>query len=363
MLFWRFLDSSVEHAPKLEGAYNPYLVMLSFSIAILAGYSALGVAERIGLADSARTRQLWLGIGAIAMGIGIWSMHFIGMLAFVLPIPVSYDLLTTMASLIPAIFASAMALHFMSRPMIELWRLNVGGLLMASGIGGMHYMGMEAMRMDAMMGYDLALFAFSILVVIVLTSKAERGDADRFDGLGFDAYLVKPVKQSYLLDCLMALFGAEQVSEEESPELITRHTLSEERHRRKNRILIADDNPMNQRVAQLMLEKMVYRADVVSDGAEVIELMRVAQYDLILMDCQMPEMDGYDATRAIRKIDDQRRNTPIIAMTANAMKGDREYCIEAGMSGYVSKPIDPELLRIERERFLENSDAKERDAI
>ena len=171
MLFW-FIAPNAGLGQELSAAYNPFLVGLSFFVAALGGYAALEVVERMASAPSPRTRRRWLAAGAGAMGSGIWSMHFIGMLAFSLPIPVSYDLTITLLSMVPAVFASAMALHFMDRARISWWRLNVGGLLMALGIGSMHYTGMEAMRMDAMMGYAPLLFALSIFVAHVLATLA-----------------------------------------------------------------------------------------------------------------------------------------------------------------------------------------------
>jgi signal transduction histidine kinase/ActR/RegA family two-component response regulator len=172
MLFWRFIAPNANLGQEISAAYTPFLVALSFFVAVLGGYAALEVVERMASAPSPKTRRRWLAAGAAAMGSGIWSMHFIGMLAFSLPIPVSYDLTITLLSMVPAVFASAMALHFMDRARISWWRLNVGGLLMALGIGGMHYTGMEAMRMDAMMGYAPLLFALSIFVAHVLATLA-----------------------------------------------------------------------------------------------------------------------------------------------------------------------------------------------
>jgi PAS domain S-box-containing protein len=168
MSFWRFADHGTHVGEMLTAAYDPVLVVLSFFVASLAGFAAFEVVERMAQSRSPRIRAWWLTAGAAAMGAGIWSMHFIGMLAFSLSIPVSYDLAVTLISMIPAVFASAMALHFMDRPGITWWRLNLGGLLMAIGIGGMHYLGMEAMRGDAMMSYDPLFFALSILVAHVL---------------------------------------------------------------------------------------------------------------------------------------------------------------------------------------------------
>ena len=172
MRFWRFVHPGMEHGAGLDAVYDPFLVALSFFIAALGGYAALEVVERMGESRSAAARRGWLAAGAVAMGAGIWSMHFVGMLAFSLPIPVSYDLSVTLLSMLPAVFASAMALHFMNRTAISFARLNLGGLLMAGGIGGMHYTGMEAMRMDAMMAYVPSLFVLSIVVAHVLATIA-----------------------------------------------------------------------------------------------------------------------------------------------------------------------------------------------
>ena len=172
MLFWRFITPTPNLGPELAAAYAPFLVALSFFVAALGGYAALEVVERMASAPSPRARRFWLTAGAVAMGSGVWSMHFIGMLAFSLPIAVSYDLTLTLISMAPALFASAMALHFMARARISWWRLNAGGLLMALGIGGMHYTGMEAMRMNAIMAYSPVLFVLSILVAHVLATLA-----------------------------------------------------------------------------------------------------------------------------------------------------------------------------------------------
>jgi CheY-like chemotaxis protein len=172
---------------------------------------------------------------------------------------------------------------------------------------------------------------------------------------GFAGYLVKPVKQSQLLDCLRTVTGASDDSGQNPLEaIVTRHSINEDRKRRL-RILLAEDNTMNQKVAMHILEtKLGYRADAVADGREVIESLSRQQYDLVLMDCQMPVMDGYQTTQAIRdpKSSVQNHNIPIIAMTANAMKGDREKCLAAGMDDYVAKPIRLEELADTIERNL-----------
>ncbi|MGA1824736.1 MAG: response regulator [bacterium] len=178
--------------------------------------------------------------------------------------------------------------------------------------------------------------------LIMMTSIGKRGDASRMEKIGFSAYLVKPIKQSQLLACIKAVSGLKANNEHVSAPIITRHTLAEE-NKRKIRILLAEDNAINQKVAIKTLDKLGYRADAVANGLEAIEALRSKPYDLVLMDIQMPEMDGFTATTAIRNPETAvlNPNIPIIAMTAHAMKGDREKCINMGMNDYATKPIQP----------------------
>ena len=183
--------------------------------------------------------------------------------------------------------------------------------------------------------------------LVMLTSVGRRGDAKELEGVGFAGYLVKPIKQSQLYDCLRTVVG-QPIPDETRPSgpLVTRHSIAEDRKRRV-RILLAEDNLMNRKVATRILErKLGYRVDAVANGKEVLEALRRRDYNLVLMDCQMPEMDGYEATRAIRDLTSSVRNHDIriVAMTANAMKGDREECLAAGMDDYVAKPINPQEL-------------------
>ena len=149
----------------MVGTYNPTLVVFSLLVAILASYTALDMAGRLA---TARGRSLygWMAGGALAMGLGIWSMHFIAMLAFHLPIPVGYDLAITLYSMAASIGASAHAMWLASRPHLPLPRLAAGAVLMGSGIAAMHYLGMAAMRMQPGIDYDPLWFAASILVAI-----------------------------------------------------------------------------------------------------------------------------------------------------------------------------------------------------
>jgi PAS domain S-box-containing protein len=182
--------------------------------------------------------------------------------------------------------------------------------------------------------------------LIMMTSLGQRGDAARLKEIGFSGYLSKPLRQSQLYECLGLALGLKAHREESQPEnFITRHTLSESRKGRV-RILLADDNPTNQIVGLSILKKLGYQADAVANGEEVIKALQGIPYDLVLMDCQMPEMDGYEATRRIRNPDASVMNpaVPIIAMTAHAMKGDREKCIASGMDDYLPKPVQPKEL-------------------
>lgn len=171
--------------------------------------------------------------------------------------------------------------------------------------------------------------------IILLTSMGEKGDAARCKEVGISAYLLKPVRQSELLDAIMLAMGH---AGEDKTAVITRDRVI--KARRKLEILLAEDNPVNQLVAATMLEKRGHRVTVVSDGKAAVASFESGHFDLIVMDVQMPEMDGFEATKAIREREGQEGgHIPIVAMTAHAMKGDRERCIDAGMDGYVSKPI------------------------
>ena len=178
--------------------------------------------------------------------------------------------------------------------------------------------------------------------VIMLTSAGQRGDAARVRKLGVAAYLTKPVTESELFDAILTALGA-RVEKAQTPALITHHSLRE--GQRKLRVLLAEDNAVNQMLAARLLEKEGHSATVVSNGREALAALEKKSFDLVLMDVQMPEMDGFEATAEIRlreKITGQ--HLPIIAMTAYAMRGDRERCLAAGMDSYISKPIRAEEL-------------------
>jgi CheY-like chemotaxis protein/signal transduction histidine kinase len=179
--------------------------------------------------------------------------------------------------------------------------------------------------------------------IMLLTSAGQRGDAARCRELGIEAYVLKPIKQADLREAVSAVLGRGPATEQTAPPLLTRHSLREQQTRL--RILLAEDNRVNQRLATRLLEKHGYSVVVANDGQEAIAVLEQQSVDLILMDVQMPNLDGLEATAAIRKKESgSGARIPIVAMTAHAMKGDRERCLEAGMDGYITKPIQAQEL-------------------
>ncbi len=230
------------------------------------------------------------------------------------------------------------------------------------------------MEMPEMDGFELAHLIkldsnLQTMRLILLTSLGRRGDATAAQQCGFSGYLTKPIRKSQLQACMETVMGFLPSEDlQVPPPLVTSHFLKDLEGKHAFRILVADDHQVNQQLGVLMVEQLGFRADVAGNGKEVLEALTRISYDVILMDCQMPEMDGYDATRAIRRAENEklkviktkqetdRSKSPhfslstthsrvaIIAMTANAMPGDREKCLEAGMDDYLSKPIRPEEL-------------------
>jgi CheY-like chemotaxis protein len=177
-------------------------------------------------------------------------------------------------------------------------------------------------------------------VVIMLTSAGLRGDAARCRELGIKAYLTKPIKLSDLLQAVKLVLGSQTLAEE-IPSVVTIHSLRESRGRL--RILLVEDNRVNQAVAVRLLEKRGHEVVVAENGKAAFEALEKQTFDFVLMDVQMPEMDGIEATAKIRADElKSEKHVPIIAMTAHAMAGDKERCLEAGMDGYVSKPLRAE---------------------
>lgn len=167
-----FVENSHNPGLAFPSTYDFWLVALSIMVASLAAYATLCIAERIRSGQSNTANHSWLAAGAFVMGIGVWAMHFIGMLAFQLPVTVSYDILTTLLSVVPALPAAAIMLWVINRSTIGWPQLILGGTLMGAGIGLMHYTGMAAMRMEALMLFDPARLALSVVVAVVLAITA-----------------------------------------------------------------------------------------------------------------------------------------------------------------------------------------------
>ena len=202
------------------------------------------------------------------------------------------------------------------------------------------------MRMPGMDGMQLARRiradgGTAATRLILLTSMGYRGEGDEARRSGIDAYLTKPVRQAELREVISTVMGTPAAKKESAP-MITRHTIRERGPRTSPRLLLAEDNPANQKVAVRMLEKLGYRVDVTDDGREALEALLKTAYAAVLMDVQMPDVDGYEATAEIRRREgeaDDGRRVPVIAMTANAMQGDREKALGAGMDDYLAKPV------------------------
>ncbi|MEA3416727.1 MAG: response regulator, partial [Thermodesulfobacteriota bacterium] len=199
--------------------------------------------------------------------------------------------------------------------------------------------------------------------LVMLTSLGVRGDAKRLQEIGFAAYATKPVRHEEFKGVLSQALSS---GADGAPRPIaTRHTAREalpDFAYRKARILLAEDNIVNQQVAIGILKKLGMSAQAVANGIEALKALESIRYDLVFMDCQMPEMDGYEATKQIRNPKSEVRNhdIPIIAMTANAMQGDREKCLEAGMNDYLSKPVDPQALAEMIEKWLPSEGDKDK---
>jgi two-component system, sensor histidine kinase and response regulator len=197
-----------------------------------------------------------------------------------------------------------------------------------------HMPGMDGLELARAIREDPAVATTRL---VLLTSSGRRGHAGTALEAGIDVFLTKPIRQSALFDALATVMGL-PASLQRRP-LVTAHTAAETRARARAHLLVVEDNPVNQKVAVRMLEKLGYRVDVAGDGLEAVEAVFRIPYAAVLMDCQMPEMDGYEATAEIRRRQSDGGRTPIIAMTAGAMRGDEERALGAGMDGYVSKPV------------------------
>jgi CheY-like chemotaxis protein len=197
---------------------------------------------------------------------------------------------------------------------------------------------------------------FSQARLVMLTSLDRQGDMHRFASLGFAGYLTKPVRARELFECLdRVLARAAQEWHLQSQPIVTRSTLWEADATRRyhGRVLLVEDNAVNQKVAGRFLERLGCNVRVADNGEEGVKAFQEGEYDIVLMDLQMPVMDGLTATRRIRELEGGKRSTPIVALTANAMAGQLERCLEAGMDGFLTKPLEFQRLRelLERHGF------------
>ena len=202
----------------------------------------------------------------------------------------------------------------------------------------------------------------STAMIMMLTSAGHRGDAARCQELGVAGYLLKPIRQSELREAIARVLGARE--QKGAIPLITRYSLHDAREPAASlRILLAEDNAVNQRLASRLLEKRGHSVVVAGNGREALEALEKHHFDLVFMDVQMPVMDGFEATAAIRKKEGGGVHLPIVALTAHAMKGDREKCLAGGMDEYLTKPIRPqeldEVLRGYLTRRAKTSEAQE----
>ncbi len=476
-------DVNAIHAVLAEG-YDYRLVWLSIVIALLFVYAALDLAGHV-TAMPGRARFAWLASGALALGIGIWSMHYLGMDALMPHAPMMYDWPTVLLSMFAAVFASGGALFVVSRKKMQSSALLLGSLLVGCGTATMHYIGIEATRLPARCNYSLGLVALSGILAIAISYVALRltfairaqteslswgklGGAILmclaitvmhyvgmaavrftpaplpaselthtvgFSGVGLAGILLASILAmcavfltSYL-DRRLSLRAFElQMSEERErtrlaqaackaksqllehisqgirtplngiigmnghtpgtelsfeqrdyletvklsadsllnviddvlnfPKIeaaeIMEATLKEERDPAISLdILLAEDDLVNQRLRKGLLEKRGHRVELVSNGREAVAALQKRRYDLVLMDVQMPEMDGLEAIELIRELEKTSgSHQPVMAMTALAMKGDRERCLAAGMDGYMPKPIRPQELDEFLERYM-----------
>jgi len=208
--------------------------------------------------------------------------------------------------------------------------------------------------MPGMNGLDLAAVLradpSTAKLPLVLASSADRSELDEArTRLGIAHVVSKPVRQSTLLDCLLTVLAPEGQGLRVPRQAMEPAVMSKE----SLRILVAEDNAINQQVVVAILAKLGHRADVAGDGVEALELLERSEYDAVFMDVQMPRIDGLEAARQIRALEGDKRHVPIIAMTANALQGDREICLEAGMDDYITKPIDRTRVKALLDRWME----------
>lgn len=188
--------------------------------------------------------------------------------------------------------------------------------------------------------------------LVMIPSAPKKGDAAYFSALGFDAYFPKPMKREELYGCINAILGKKHTGREiRRQRLITKYTLAEARQN-GGKILVVEDSEINQRVTSKILHRLGYHCDIAENGAKAVEAFRGRPYDLILMDCNLPDFSGFEATAKIRKLEGEVTHIPIVAMTADAMPDVRERCLAAGMDDYIAKPTQKTTVQKILERHL-----------
>ncbi|XOV79699.1 MAG: response regulator [Aestuariibacter sp.] len=222
----------------------------------------------------------------------------------------------------------------------------------------MHMPGMDGASLGKMVRDEALL---SRIPLIMMTSIGDAGDKHYFEQIGFQAYFAKPVTGSDLYDGVIAVLLGQQMPESKPP-IVTLDQLrySKDMSESKASILLVEDNMINQEVAKGMITRLGYKVDCANDGLQALDMLNDQgnKYEIVFMDCQMPRMDGYAATKAVRNSDSEHYNSaiPIIAMTANAMKGDKEKCLAAGMDDYLSKPVSAKEIKEKLEIWMSISE-------
>ena len=196
--------------------------------------------------------------------------------------------------------------------------------------------------------------------LVLLSAFGKRGDGEAARNAGFEGFLTKPIRQAVLYDCIGTIM---EQANSDNKVFVTKHTLTERKNSEKVLILLAEDDKVNQIVMTSMLNKLGYQTDIAADGTQVLQALGNKDYQLILMDCQMPNMDGLEVTSIIRNSTEAWHHIPIIALTANALVGDREKCLRAGMNEYLAKPINQELLAAMLESFIYDRDEQDKQAM
>jgi two-component system sensor histidine kinase/response regulator len=243
--------------------------------------------------------------------------------------------------------------------MLKRWEMNSTSvedgeealvqLSSAQNAGAPYALVLTDMHMPKMDGFSLVEQIrqrpeLSAAIIMMLTSAGHRGDGARCQELGVAAYLLKPIRQSELREAIARVLGAP--AQKGAIPLVTRYSLQDARDPQTIlSVLVAEDNTVNQLLITRLLEKRGHRMVMTSDGRKALEALAKDRFDLVLMDVQMPEMDGIQATVALREKEKEKGDgfhQPVIALTAHAMKGDQERCLAAGMDGYLTKPIAPQ---------------------